>query len=160
MLIPKSPRAKGLRLPVWDFFTPPLHHPMFVNMNEAIDYIRESTTPEERIFITCGDQMIYFLTERESALQKENYFAYLANTELIDRTNTGKVSDDEMLEKLASAKPRFIIGTPKYADTVYFALTWPKTQMFINNSYKVDTVFGEYQILRRRGPLSRPHQEL
>lgn len=157
MLIPDAPRAKGLRLPVWNFFTPPLHHPMSVDMNRTINFIREQTSPDERIFLTCGDQIIYFLSERESALGKENYFAYLANMEFIDRTNTGRVSDGEILEKLAAANPRLIIQTPKYADTVFFGLTFPKTGEFIKNGYEVDTVFGEYQILRRRGspPSSR-----
>lgn len=156
-LIPDAPRAEGLKLPVWSSFTPPLLHPMAVNMNNVVNFIREHTSPEERIFLTCGDQIIYFLSERESILQKENYFAYLSNVELIDRTYTGKVSDEEILEKVASSKPRFIIRTPRFADTVHFGLTFPRAAEFIKNGYKVDTVFGEYEILRRRGspPSSR-----
>jgi hypothetical protein len=159
MLIPDAPRARGLRLPVWGSLSPPLHHPMFFGMNETVNFIRDNTSPDERIFLTCGDQMIYFLSERESVLQKENYFAYLSNTNLIDSANTGIVSDGDILERLASANPRFIVETPGFADTVYFGLTWPKTQMFIKNSYEVDTIFGEYQILRRRGSLSQPRRE-
>jgi hypothetical protein len=153
MLILDAPRAQGLKLPVSGSFTPPLMHPMAVDMNDVVNFIREHTSPEERIFLTCGDQIIYFLSERESILQKENYFAYLSNVELIDRTYTGKVSDEEILEIVASSKPRFIIKTPKYADTVHFGLTWPKTNAFINAGYEIDTIFGEYHILRRRGSL-------
>jgi hypothetical protein len=154
MLIPDAPRASGLRLPAWPYYTPPLNSLMSVNMNSVVDFLREKTLPDEKIFLVCGDQMIYFLSERDSVLGKENYFAYLASVELIDRTNTGRVSDDEILEKLAEANPRYVIQTPKYADTVHFGFTFPKTAEFIKNGYKVDTVFGEYEILRRRGSQS------
>jgi hypothetical protein len=150
-LRPDAPRAKGLMLPMGASFTPPLHHPIFLDMNEVVNFIRERTSPEEKIFLMCGDQIIYFLSERESPIQKENYFIYLSNVELIDATDTGRVSDGEILAGLASAMPRFIIKSPRFADTVHFSKTWPKTDEFIRTAYKIDTVIGEYQILRPRG---------
>jgi hypothetical protein len=153
MLIPNAPRARGLKLPVWSSFTPPLQHPMSRDMSNVADFIREHTTPEEKIFLTCGDQIIYFLSERQSALQKENYFIYLSNMGFIDATNTGRVSDDEVLAALAATMPRFIVETPKGLETILFSLTWPRTNAFISNSYEIDTILGEYHILRQRGSL-------
>jgi len=145
-----APRGRGLKLPIWSSYTPPLHHPMTINMNKTVNFIREHTQPDDRIFLACGDQIIYFLAERESVLQKENYFVYLSNVELIDRDYTGKITDEQMVERLISSMPRFIVHTPRYADTVHFGLTWPKTTAFIENAYETQVVFGEYEILRPR----------
>ncbi len=157
MLIPDFPRSRGLKLPIWNSHTPPLNHPIYLDMNDVVTFLRRNTSPEDRIFLMCGDQIIYFLSERESALQKENYFVYLSNMDFIDRTNTGRVSDDEILAALGSAMPRFIVKTPRLAETAHFSLTWPKTDEFIRNRYETDTTLGEYEILRPRGksPYSR-----
>ncbi len=150
LLNPDAPRARGLELPVWHRFTPPLNHPMSVDLNRTINFIRDTTRPNERIFLLCGDQMIYFLAERESVLQKENYFVYLSNVELIDRTYTGAITDEEMKAKISSAMPRIIVRTPNYVDTVSFGLTWPRTTAFIEIAYQTRRVFGEYEILTPR----------
>lgn len=146
----ESPRARGLALPIGNPF--PLNHPKTVDMNKTVDFIRENTGPGERIFLICDAQVIYFLAERESILSKENYFVYLSNVELIDRSNTGKISDEEMVQNVASSLPRFIVQSPRYADTLHFALTWPKTYEFIKSNYDVAVSFGDYQILRPRHP--------
>jgi hypothetical protein len=150
MLKPDAPRATGLSLPLGETLTPPLHHLLFIDMNATINFIRAHTRADERIFLVCGDQTIYFLAERESVLQKENYFVYLSNVELIDATYTGTITDEEMREKIMSSMPKFVIQTPRYADTMHFALTWPKTDAFIKSAYETAEIFGEYEILTPR----------
>jgi hypothetical protein len=150
ILMPEAPRAAGLRLALGETHTPPLHHMLFVDMNNIINFIRANTGPDERIFLLCGDQTIYFLAERESVLQKENYFVYLSNVQLIDHTYTARITDEEMRGKIMSSMPRFIVRTPRYADTIHFGLTWPTTHAFIQTAYEPHVVFGEYEILKRR----------
>jgi 4-amino-4-deoxy-L-arabinose transferase-like glycosyltransferase len=156
LLTPDAPRAAGLTLPLGETHTPPLHHLLFVDMDRTINFIRDNTRPEEKIFLLCADQTIYFLAERESVLQKRNYFVYLANVELIDRTYTGKLTDEEMRERIRSSRPRFIIQTPEYADTMRFKRVWPTTSAFIESAYEIDRVFGVFEVWKPRALMSPP----
>jgi len=150
LLILEAPRAQGLKLPIAASPTPPLNRPMIIDLNKTVNFIRDHTRPDESIFLICGDQIIYFFAERESVLQKENYFAYLSNVELIDQANTGRVTDEDILLRLSSSMPRFVVQSPRYADTIQFTRTWPRTYQFIMRNYEILSVFGEYQVLGPR----------
>lgn len=153
-----APRARGLRLPIAASPTPPLSRPMIIDLNKTVNFIRDHTRPDESIFLICGDQIIYFLAERESVLQKENYFAYLSNVELIEQANTGRVTDEDILLRLSSSMPRLVVQTPRYADTIQFARTWPRAHHFIKSNYEILSVFGEYQVLGpRHARISTPN---
>jgi len=142
------PRAQGLDVPLWSRRQYPQ---VWADIVKIARFVRENTESGESIFLLCEPQIIYFLSERDSFLRKENYFVHLAAMGLIDRVDAVRLPDEEMLEKLIEAKPRFIIQTPGGAYTRRIAALWPKTAEYIEKNYTPAKRLNAFcQILRPR----------
>jgi hypothetical protein len=144
------PRSIGLSIPIWH--TPPVHPIVMKNLPDVIHYIRDNSESAERIFVMSELQVIYFLAERESILQKENYFSFLAAVNLIDQTDTVRLTDEQVLGHLTEARPRFIIQENTGGHTENMIAMWPKAAAFVAQHYGVARIFGSYIILEPRLP--------
>jgi hypothetical protein len=146
-------RSAGLRVPMW--IHPPLPTFLWIDQAEIVRFLRDNTEEQEKIFLLCEPQIIYFLAERESFLPKENYFVFLAAKGFIDNANDVKLSDAEFLEQLLQAPPEFIIRTREEKDTKRIYAAWPRTAQFIQRNYTtVKRVGIFYEILQFRGSSS------
>jgi len=142
---PTSPRAKGLKLHVSN---------ESLELDRTVEFIRENCAPDERIFVICGDQVIYFLSERDSILPKENYFTYLSNFKFIDSESDARLTDAQIVQELIARPPRFVIQKRNDRKTDDFFTTWPRTASHIGRAYSRAVEFGQFQVLELRG--SRP----
>lgn len=142
------PRARGVEIPMW--FEP--HFPgAWVDLSNVIRYVRNNSEADETIFLLCEPQIVYFLSERKSFLQKENYFVHLGAMGLIDSADDVRLTDDQLLEKLIDAKPRFIIRAPAGVHTARIIRLWPKTAAYIDRNYApTKKISSVYQVLRPR----------
>ncbi len=135
------PRAQG-----WDVH----EHEGSVNMIKTIDFIRDNTLADERIFVVSQHQAIYFLSERDTPLMKKNYFTYLSSTGFINADSAVRLKDEEIIEKMQEAKPRFIVEEHDM-ETRNFLRAWPKTAQYLRAAYSPVASFGKFEILQRRG---------
>jgi hypothetical protein len=144
------PRSAGLKFPMWP--TDPFHTFVFDQAGDAIRFIRDNTTSDDRIFVMCEIQIMYFLAERDNFLQKENYFVFLAVARLIDKADRVRLSDEELTQRLAEERPRFVIRVLEdFGDqTQRIAAIWPNAAGYIDDNYEEETRFGVYEVLRSR----------
>jgi hypothetical protein len=142
------PRSQGLSIPIWH--TPPVHPIVMKDLPEVIHFLRENTRSDEQIFVMCGLQIIYFLAQRESIIQKGNYFTFLAAWKLVDSTERLRLSDEQLFERLVLASPPFIIQAGMGGHTENMAAIYPKSAGFIANNYEVSRAFGAYIVLKPR----------
>jgi len=152
------PRSVGLKFPAWP--VPPLHTFVLGEAKDTIHFIRANTASDEKIFVMCESQMIYFLAERDNFIQKENYFIFLAVTRLIDKADRVRLTDDQLIRRLAESRPRFIIRVLKqFGDqTQRIADIWPGAGRYIEVNYKRVARFGVYEVLQPRAPWKRPKE--
>jgi hypothetical protein len=147
-------RAKGLRVPLWGMR--PLTPFAIRDTIKVIDFIQENTTFQEEIFVMGQSQIIYFLAERESVLQKENYFGFIAAVDLIEDPSAIRLTDDQLLQNLTESMPLFTIrvreGFGKYTERM--VELWPESAAFIDENYELTKTFGIHEILQPR--VSRP----
>jgi len=137
------PRARGQRV----------HHTQdYVNLIETIDFIRDNALPDERIFVAGERQAIYFLSERDTPLMKENYFTYLSSVALIDADSDVRLKDERIIEGLRGLSPRFVIQERDDKETRSFLATWPMTASYLRAAYSPVARFGRFEILQPRVP--------
>ncbi len=137
----KSPRARGVKLHVVK---------QYVDLDDTIEFIRSHVEPDQPIFVICEDQIIYFLSERDSVLSKENYFAYLSNFGFLNLSGRLGFDDEEMARRLIRTKPRFVIQQIDDVETNSFLNAWPKTAAILKSQYGPTQQFGRFQILQSR----------
>ncbi|NQU07296.1 MAG: glycosyltransferase family 39 protein, partial [Candidatus Abyssubacteria bacterium] len=143
------PRAPGLVSPMWPFR--PLLSFVSEDIYQTAHFIMQNTRSDERIFVMCGPQIIYFLTERHSAVGKENYFVYLAATGLIDRADSVRLTDDRLARQIFARPPLIVRVFEQYGDqSQKIADIWPDTAWLIEGNYERAAKFGVYEILRPR----------
>jgi hypothetical protein len=142
------PRSEGLEIPLWY----PNHYPfIFIDIAQISFFLRENTARDEKIFLLCELQIIYFLAERGSILQEENYFVHLATMGLIDSADDVRLTDEQFLEKVKASKPRFVIWARQGEHTKRIVALWPETGRFIRDNYvPAGKVGAIYEILRRQ----------
>jgi hypothetical protein len=119
-------------------------------MPEVIQYIRDNTRKDEPIFVMCELQIIYFLANRESILQKENYFTFLGGVRLIGPTDAVRLTDEQLLESMIRTQPRFIVQETTGGNTKHMIAMWPRASAFVTEHYRVAKIFGSYVILEPR----------
>ena len=142
------PRSTGILIPMRSRFYFPA---IWISVSEIIQFLRTNTTEDERIFVFCELQMIYYLAEQDSVVQKENYFIHLAAMGLIDHPDRVRLPDEELLKRFVEAKPRFIIQAPEGKHTKRIANVWPRAGRFIEENYRVvRRVGGIYEIMEAR----------
>ncbi len=146
-----APRANGLKLPMSEFYTPPLHRFEMVDLEHTVEFIRHHTTPDERIFVISEHQVIYFLSERDTILPKKNYFTYLSNFEFVNFGIDVRLTDEEIVERLIEASPPYIVRQVDDLETYNFLSTWPKTASLIEIAYSDVAEFGRFRVLGLRG---------
>jgi len=137
-----NPRAQNLKIHRTE---------SYINLIKTVDFIREHTLPDERIFVISEQQVIYFLSGRDTALMKENYFTYLSNLSFIDADSSVRLTDERIIERLRELKPRFVIEERDDNETRCFLRTWPKTAAYIRAAYSPVAHFKKFQILQLKG---------
>jgi len=144
------PRASDMKFPMWP--VPPFHSFVMGEAAETVHFIRDNTTSDEKIFVMCESQMMYFLAERDNFLQKENYFIFLAVVQLIDRADRVRLSDERLTQRLIEEKPRFVVGVLKdFGDqTQRIATIWPGAAAYIKNNYRRVAKIGVYEVFEPR----------
>jgi hypothetical protein len=127
------PRCEGVRIPMHFRF----HFPsVWISISETVQFLRTNTERGECVFVFCEPQIIYYLAERDSVVQKENYFIHLATMGLIARADDVRLTDEQLLGKIEDARPRFIVRARQGEHTKRIATIWPKTAKFIEESYQ------------------------
>lgn len=119
---------------------------------EAIKFIQQHTEPDERIFvgnirhdrIICNDIMFYFLSERHSATRYHELHPGLATTKEIQ---------EKIIDEIKARRVRYVVlwrGNQNVFEpnrssesSGIFLL-----DEFIQKDYKLEKVFGDYQILK------------
>ena len=122
-----------------------------IGLVKTIDFIREHTREDERIFVISERQLIYFLSERDTPIMKKNYFIFLSNFAFIDADSNVRLKDEQILEKLKEFKTRYVIEEPEGEKTRNFLRTWPRTAAYIQAAYTPVAQFEGIQILQLRG---------
>jgi hypothetical protein len=116
----------------------------------VIHFIRDNTEQHEPIFVMSELQIIYFLADRESIVQKENYFTFLAAVNLIDVNDDIRLTDEQLLERMVRLQPRYIIQVTTGDATENMRAVWPKASAFVKLNYRVARIFGSYVLLEPR----------
>lgn len=137
----QAPRAEGLKIH---------ESKQTLDLNGVIQFIREHTAPSERILVLGDEQILYFLSERDTIFPKENNLVHMSTVGLINSETTTKLTDVQMLERLTSTRPRYIVQKENSRLTQAFRATWPLTASFIKEAYLPASEFGQYQILQFR----------
>ncbi len=150
-LEPELPRAAGMSLPMWPtrHFTPFVVNDKF----EIARIIRRATRSDEKIFVMCEAQIVYFLAERHTCVPKENYFVYLAVMKLIDENDRVRLTDEQLLRQLAESRPRFIVKIRKHYGgyTERIAGIWPQSVAFVERAYEPVAAYSIFEIVQPRG---------
>jgi len=120
---------------------------------KAIEFIREKTTPDEKIFVVNtkhnvavnSDVMFYFLSERDSATKYYELHPRITDTKMVQKTIIQDIKkhnvkyiiqwvrDENLKEPNESSKSSGVFLLDE----------------FINKNYKIEKDFGEYLILRK-----------
>jgi hypothetical protein len=142
-------RADGLDVPMWS----PRHLArVWGDVINVSRYVKDHSGSGDTIFLLVEPQIVYFLSERKSILPKENYFVHIAAMGLIERPGDTRLTDEELLERLIDAKPRFIVSSSGGRSTIRITSFWANTARYIDNNYEKVKSFGVYEVLRPRTP--------
>ena len=95
-------------------------------------------------------QVIYFLSERDTPLMKDNYFLFLSNFGFIDADREVRLKDEQIIEKLREYRTRYVIEEPEGERTRNFMRAWPETAAYIRAVYAPVARFENVQILQLR----------
>jgi 4-amino-4-deoxy-L-arabinose transferase-like glycosyltransferase len=139
-------RSGRLDVPLW--LNPPLVDFIIADMDEAIMFSKQNVLPDQRIFVMCEAQILPFLAERESFLQKEDYFIFLATTDLIKKTEGIRLSDRELLRRILEERPPYVIqsGLMHSQHTGRILRIWPESVFYVMQNYRMVASFGIYQV--------------
>ncbi len=113
-----------------------------------VSYLQRATPPEQPILVLSSEPAIYFLAERVSALDNEEYTLYLIGTNLISQEDArGMLDQDRIVARLGAARPVVVdyVGSPASAR---FIETLPQVANYIRNHYRVARVIGNYRVLQ------------
>lgn len=144
------PALDNLELRMW--LNNPQHDFILADAFKSTEYVRDHSNPSDRIFVMCESQIIYLLAERESFLQKEDYFVFLATSNLINATTPVRLSDEQLLQKLARGKPRFIVMVSfAFSEhTSRIVSIWPRSFEYIKKNYVIAEMYGLYIVLQAK----------
>jgi len=125
----------------------------------AIRYIQDKTSPEEKIFVgnskhdrvVVGDSIFYFLAERNSATK------YCR----IDIGTTFKDRQEEIIKDIKKNNARYIVLCSVFTDDIDLYGSFRSSgindlDIFIQENYKVEKIFGPYTILKRKINFNQP----
>ncbi|GAB4346582.1 MAG: hypothetical protein Kow0099_27880 [Candidatus Abyssubacteria bacterium] len=142
----RFPRASGLRIPLW--VRPPLGDFVAADMVDTVRYVEENLREGEKVLVLCELQILPLLAERESLLQREDYFIFLATTELIGTQQGIRLTDENLMRRVNEEKPRFVILAAfkhsHHSQKVWDI--WYNGVLYVLKNYRPVARFGIYQI--------------
>ncbi len=113
-----------------------------------VSYLRRATPPEQPLLVLSSEPALYFLAERVSALDNEEYTLYLIGTKLISEKDARELLDQtRIVARLEAVRPVVVdyAGSPASAR---FVATLPRVARYIRTHYRLVKAIGGYQVLR------------
>jgi hypothetical protein len=119
--------------------------PKFRDAAALVRYL--DSEPERPVFALSGEQMLYFLSARASALEQEEYVIHMIAVDAVTPENAARLADQRrMVRRLKAARPLVIdyAGSPVGAR---IRRTFPTLDRYVQTRCKVARSFGGYQVL-------------
>jgi len=122
--------------------------PKFGRVADLVARLDSEVAPGGRLLVLNGEQMLYFLAGRRSALDADEFVFYLAGAGLISDANARSLVDErEAVERLARERPVVVEGgdspTAGRVRTVF-----PEMSHYLDAHYRKAADAGGYRVLK------------
>jgi hypothetical protein len=117
--------------------------------DETVELVRYLATlpPDRPLLVLANNQLLYFLSGRDSAVARDEFLLYLVGFDLIREEDIHRyLPEAALIERLGATRPIVIDGV----DT-RFRQQLPDTSRFVDDHYEILRVFGPYRVLGWEG---------
>jgi hypothetical protein len=116
-------------------------------LSEVVRYLRTHVAPGDRVLVVPSQAMIYFLSGRRSALDRDEFFFYAATAgPQLSAADARRFADEaEAIRRLETERPVLVRG--KGAAAAAFRAAFPDLAEYLARSYRRVVGFGPYEIL-------------
>jgi hypothetical protein len=112
-----------------------------------LSYLATAAPPQEKLLVLNGEQLLYFLAGRRSALEPHEFVFYLVVADMLSDEDARRVVDEERaVERLAATRPVIIEGGDRRTHG-RLRKAYEQVSRYIDAHYDVAATIGDYQVL-------------
>jgi hypothetical protein len=121
--------------------------PKFREVAALLAFLDAQLPADRELLVLNGEQMLYFLAGRRSALEKDEFALYLVGTDIIsDDDARGLVDQQQAIARLAQSRPIVVEGGDRRTDD-RVRRVFDELSRYIDAHYQVVATVANYRIL-------------
>jgi len=145
IMSPRTPtnlqRATGVRL----------HHPGDLDGAALVRFLQSDAQRDRSVLVLTGQHMLYFLADRESPIDREEFVLYLIGFDLISAKDVSRrVDASRIVDALELARPLVIEERARGAPHRVREMI-PALGDYVDRNYRETLRFGRFRVLDRAG---------
>ena len=113
---------------------------------DLVAYI-DAQPQEQRLFVLCNEQLLYFLTGRPSVMERDEFALYLVGAGVITPNDRRALLDEaRIVARLRETKP-LVVDCTNSPLGERFKTAFPEVERFLADHYAAVASFGDYRLL-------------